>query len=175
MPTQLGERASGRGAERVDGLRSCWGKGLLECSGEDRARVLEAIDVWGQPRAWTDELIASWSIDFIAEQHGQSLVFADCLSSQWTESATLRDTTLWEAVLEFIQGNQGANRKRILERPRGKLVPGAANRPGRVGIWRYQSSVNPFSGSAICMLSLKEKFNDIEMLPIDILIISLSK
>jgi hypothetical protein len=56
---------------------------------EDQS-IFEHFEVWGQPRAWTDELIASWSIDFIHEQFGQSVVFADCLSSQWSPSVTLR-------------------------------------------------------------------------------------
>jgi hypothetical protein len=52
--------------------------------------VFEHLEIWGQPRAWTDELIASWTIDFIEEQYGQSLCFADCLSSQWSSSVLLR-------------------------------------------------------------------------------------
>jgi hypothetical protein len=56
---------------------------------EDQS-IFEHLEVWGQPRAWTDELIASWTIDFIREQYGQSLCFADCLSSQWSPSVTLR-------------------------------------------------------------------------------------
>ena len=56
---------------------------------EDKS-VFEHLEIWGQPRAWTDELIASWTIDFIEEQYGQSLCFADCLSSQWSSSVLLR-------------------------------------------------------------------------------------
>ena len=85
-----GETEHFRAGELVGALMKGWRNALLEFSDEERARVFKAIDVWGQPRAWTDELIASWTIDFIKEQHGQSLVFADCLSAQWTESVTLR-------------------------------------------------------------------------------------
>ena len=52
--------------------------------------LLEEIDVWGQPKAWTDEIIASWTVDFVADEYGQSLVFADCLSSQWTPAVCLK-------------------------------------------------------------------------------------
>ena len=67
-----------------------WRKALLEFSPEQRARIFEVLDVWGQPRAWTDELIASWTVDFIEEQYGQAVVFADCLGAQWTEGVALR-------------------------------------------------------------------------------------
>ena len=85
-----GETEHFKAGEPLGALLKGWRSALLEFPEADRARVFEAIDVWGQPRAWTDELIASWTIDFIKEQHGQSLVFADCLSSQWTEAVTLR-------------------------------------------------------------------------------------
>ena len=85
-----GETELFRAGEPVGALMKGWRQALLEFQPEERAKVFEAIDVWGQPRAWTDELIASWTIDFIKEQHGQSLVFADCLSAQWTEGVTLR-------------------------------------------------------------------------------------
>ncbi len=44
----------------------------------------------GQPRAWTDELIACWSAELIRADWGQALVFADCLASQWTEAVLLK-------------------------------------------------------------------------------------
>ena len=50
----------------------------------------EHILVWGQPRAWTDELISVWAIEHIAECCGQSVVQLDCLASQWSEPVLLQ-------------------------------------------------------------------------------------
>ena len=48
------------------------------------------FEVWGQPKAWTDEIIAAWVVEFIAEQYGQCLVLSDCLAAQWTEPVLLQ-------------------------------------------------------------------------------------
>ena len=45
----------------------------------------------GQPRAWTDELIAAWMLEFIGQKYGQALAFGDCLASQWTEAACFKE------------------------------------------------------------------------------------
>eukprot|EP00959_Pyramimonas_sp_CCMP1952_P422563 8851859-Pyramimonas_sp.AAC.1 len=45
---------------------------------------------WRQALLDLDELLASWTVDFIEQEHGQALVLADCLSSQWTESVAPR-------------------------------------------------------------------------------------
>ena len=45
---------------------------------EEREKVLENIEIWGQPRAWTDELVVTWVIDRIKSERGQAVVFADC-------------------------------------------------------------------------------------------------
>ena len=62
-----------------------------------RDRILELdpghefeFEVWGQPKAWTDEIVASWIVEFIAEQYGQCLCLTDCLAAQWTEPVLLR-------------------------------------------------------------------------------------
>ena len=46
--------------------------------------------VWGQPKAWTDEIVASWIVEFISEQYGQCVCLTDCLAAQWTEPVLLR-------------------------------------------------------------------------------------
>ena len=52
--------------------------------------VLDRLEIWGQPRAWTDELISTWVVEFIKREIGHALVFADCLASQWTSGVLLR-------------------------------------------------------------------------------------
>ena len=59
-------------------------------SPKERDEILENLEIWGQPRAWADEKISTDIVDLIAEQFGQSLVFADCLAAQWTEKVLLR-------------------------------------------------------------------------------------
>ena len=34
--------------------------------------------------------MATWTLEFIREEYGQALAFADCLASQWTEAACLK-------------------------------------------------------------------------------------
>ena len=48
------------------------------------------FEVWGQPKAWTDEVIASWIVEFISAEWGQAMVLSDCLAAQWTEPVLLR-------------------------------------------------------------------------------------
>ena len=67
-----------------------WTSALATMTDDERATVLGEIDIWGQPRAWTDELISTWMFDFIVEEYGQALAFGDCLGSQWTETACPR-------------------------------------------------------------------------------------
>ena len=74
----------------LDRLLIHWRNALLQLEPHERVEVLKHLDIWGQPRAWTDELIACWTVDFIEEQFGQSICFADCLSSQWTEKVCMR-------------------------------------------------------------------------------------
>ncbi len=85
-----GEQEHFKQGESVGALLLGWRRALLEFEPEERQRVLKYLDVWGQPRAWTDELIASWCVQHIRAEWGQSLVFADCLASQWTESVCLQ-------------------------------------------------------------------------------------
>ena len=54
--------------------------------------------------------MASWTVEFIRREWGQSLVFADCLSSQWTEAVCLRawmENVIWAPyapdVTSFLQ------------------------------------------------------------------------
>ena len=76
--------------EKVGSLLRGWTSALMKMEPEERASTLERIEIWGQPRAWTDELISVWVVEFIKREHGKALVFADCLSSQWTPSVLLR-------------------------------------------------------------------------------------
>ena len=46
---------------------------------DERATVLNEIDIWGQRRAWTDELISCWVAELIRKEYGQSVVQLDCL------------------------------------------------------------------------------------------------
>ena len=67
-----------------------WTSALDQMTPDERSMVLGELDIWGQPRAWTDELVATWMFEFIANEYGQALAFGDCLGSQWTEAACLR-------------------------------------------------------------------------------------
>ena len=87
---QDGTVSSYKKGESSGQLLRGWRTALLQCSPDERARVLDNITVWGQPRAWTDEKIASWMIEFIASEYGQCLAFGDCLASQWSEAVCLR-------------------------------------------------------------------------------------
>ena len=40
--------------------------------------------VWGQPAAWTDNVIASWHSDLVRSQRRQAIHVVDCLGGQWT-------------------------------------------------------------------------------------------
>jgi len=42
------------------------------------------LEVFGQPKAWVDSIMASWISDFIRGLYPQCLVFADCLCSRWS-------------------------------------------------------------------------------------------
>ena len=93
-----GETISFKKGQPVGALMQGWIDALLKFEPADRERVLNHIEIWGQPRAWTDEKIASDVVEFIKDQWGQALVFADCLSSQWTERVLLRawlNNVLW--------------------------------------------------------------------------------
>ena len=76
--------------ESSGNLLSGWIEGLLKFEPEERAKFLENIEIWGQPRAWTDEKVSTDLVDFLREQFGQCLVWADCLGSQWTDKVLLR-------------------------------------------------------------------------------------
>jgi len=51
--------------------------------------LLEQFAIWGQPRAWTDELISCWVTEFIEAKYGQAIVQLDCLGAQWSEPVLL--------------------------------------------------------------------------------------
>ena len=51
--------------------------------------LLEQFAIWGQPRAWTDELISCWLTEFIEAEYGQAIVQLDCLGAQWSEPVLL--------------------------------------------------------------------------------------
>ena len=76
--------------EKVGTLLRGWTSALLKMEPEERASTLERLEIWGQPRAWTDELISVWVVEFIKREHGKALVFADCLASQWTQAVLLK-------------------------------------------------------------------------------------
>ena len=65
-----GETERFRQGQPIGRLLQGWRNALLEFSEDERTKIFQSIDVWGQPRAWTDELVASWVIDFIKEQQG---------------------------------------------------------------------------------------------------------
>ena len=67
-----------------------WVEAFLQFEEGERTKILEHLEIWGQPRAWTDEKISCDLIELVAAQWGQSLVFADCLGAQWTEKVLLR-------------------------------------------------------------------------------------
>ena len=105
-----GEMQIFKAGEKVGNLLAGWRVALLKFTEQERAEIFEQIDIWGQPRAWTDELIASWTIDFIRAEYGQAVCFADCLSSQWTESICLKawlENVVWVPyapdVTSFLQ------------------------------------------------------------------------
>ena len=80
--------------ESAKNLLAGWRKARDEYEHEWETEVL----VWGQPRAWTDELISTWVIEHIKAQYGQSIVQVDCLAAQWSEACLLRawcENILW--------------------------------------------------------------------------------
>ena len=56
----------------------------------ERPAWMDEFLVWGQPRAWTDELISSWLVDHIHSEWGQAIVQLDCLGAQWSEPVLLQ-------------------------------------------------------------------------------------
>ena len=68
--------------EPVGQLLRGWTAALAQMSSGERAEVLQDIGIWGQPRAWTDELISTWMFDFIETEYGQAVAFGDCLANQ---------------------------------------------------------------------------------------------
>ena len=75
----------------TEGLLRGWCAAIQQFEPHDKKGLVERLEVWGQPRAWTDELISTWVVEFIANEIGRpSLVYADCLSAQWTSSVLLR-------------------------------------------------------------------------------------
>merc|ERR1712194_219255 len=68
-----------------------WCAAIQQFEPDERSQLLERLEVWGQPQAWSDELICTWGGEHIAKDIGRpSLVYADCLSSQWTSSVLLK-------------------------------------------------------------------------------------
>ena len=56
----------------IGALLKGWRKGLQDLGEEECKMTLDSIEIWGQPRAWTDELIASWVVDFIKDEGEKS-------------------------------------------------------------------------------------------------------
>ncbi|MCP4240021.1 MAG: hypothetical protein GY772_05625, partial [bacterium] len=46
--------------------------------------------IWGQPAAWTDQVICSWVSDYLQTLYPQCIQIVDCLGSQWAEPVMLR-------------------------------------------------------------------------------------
>ena len=89
--TSQGETKKFVKGESVEQLLRGWRGALMKFEEPERNELLRRIEIWGQPRAWTDELIATWMVEFLANECGRpSLVYADCLSSQWTASVLMR-------------------------------------------------------------------------------------
>ena len=78
--------------EPVGQLLQGWRAARAQFTAEEWSEVCEVIEVVGQPKAWTDEIIASATLDFVTEQTPakQSIILADCLSNQWTPSVMLK-------------------------------------------------------------------------------------
>ena len=81
-PTSEGEIRQFEKGTSTRGLLGGWVQALKQLNEDDQRGTLENLEIWGQPRAWTDELIAVWTVEFIRREHGRALVFADCLGSQ---------------------------------------------------------------------------------------------
>ena len=93
-----GETVEFKEGDRIGRTMRAWVEALLQFEGHERTKILENIEVWGQPRSWTDEKISIDVVEFIREEWGQCLVFCDCLGSQWTERVLLRawlENILW--------------------------------------------------------------------------------
>ena len=86
----FGEKIEYKEGDSIGNLMSGWIEGLLRFEPEEREAILAELEIWGQPRGWTDEKIATDVVDFVAEEYGQSIVYADCLGSQWTDKVLLR-------------------------------------------------------------------------------------
>ena len=88
--TAMASLSSSRKERRLGQLMRAWAEALLQFEEPEREKVLGNIEIWGQPRAWTVEKISCDLVQFIREQWGQAIVFADCLGAQWTEAVLLR-------------------------------------------------------------------------------------
>ena len=79
-----------REGDGIGKILRAWVEALLEFNPEQRKDILEHLEIWGQPRAWTDEKIAVDTIELISEMYEpQALTLCDCLGAQWTEQCLL--------------------------------------------------------------------------------------
>ena len=85
-----GELVEFKEGQPIGRLMVSWVEALLKFEEPEREKILGNIEIWGQPRAWTDEKISCDVVEFLREQWGQAIVFADCLGAQWTEKVLLR-------------------------------------------------------------------------------------
>ena len=85
-----GEHVTFKQGDPIGRLMSAWVEALMKFEVSEREKVLGNIEIWGQPRAWTDEKISCDLVEFLREQWVQAIVFADCLGAQWTEQVLLR-------------------------------------------------------------------------------------
>ena len=87
--------------------------------------------VWGQPRAWTDELISVWVIEHLAATYGQAIVQVDCLASQWTSAVLLKawsESLIWcplapdsTSYLQEPDTHEHSQLKAIVREEKGKM------------------------------------------------------
>ena len=85
-----GEKVEYKAGDPIGRVLRAWVEALMQFEEAERSKIMRHLEIWGQPRAWTDEKISCVVIELIKEEWGQSLVFCDCLGSQWTEACLLR-------------------------------------------------------------------------------------
>ena len=69
----MGETRSFKEGESTEGLLRGWCNTFKALGPEHMKDTLGRLEIWGQPRAWTDELAAVWTIELIAREHGRAL------------------------------------------------------------------------------------------------------
>ena len=85
-----GEHVAFKAGDPIGMILRAWVEASMQFSESDRDKIEKHVEIWGQPRAWTDEKISTDLVELLREDWGQALVFCDCLGAQWTERVLLR-------------------------------------------------------------------------------------